>query len=113
MKGPANDPALSFRPATSNRWADVEELFGDRGACGGCWCMYWRLPRGQWSAGKGHKNKNAFKKIVSSNEKPGVLAYAGKEPVGWCAVAPRVDFISLARSRVLKPIDEKPVWSIT
>lgn len=113
MKVSVDSLSLSFHPATASRWSDVEELFGERGACGGCWCMYWRLPRGQWSAGKGNKNKNAFKKIVGSNEKPGVLAYAGKEPVAWCAVAPREEFLSLARSRVLKPVDDKAVWSIT
>ena len=104
---------LTFHPATPARWADVEELFGERGACGGCWCMYWRLPRGQWAAGKGNKNRNAFKKIVASNMKPGVLAYAGREAIAWCAIAPREAFLSLARSRVLKPVDEQPVWSIT
>lgn len=110
---PVDSPRLSFRPATASRWSDVEELFGERGACGGCWCLYWRLPRGQWSAGKGAKNKNAFKKIVTANEKPGVLAYAGREPIAWCAVAPRDKFLSLARSRVLKPVDDQAVWSIT
>ena len=75
--------------------------------------MYWRLPRGQWAGGKGNQNKNAFKKIVRADAKPGVLAYAGKEPVAWCAVAPRAEFLSLARSRVLKPVDDKAVWSIT
>jgi GNAT superfamily N-acetyltransferase len=113
MKVSVDSPGLSFQPATASRWSDVEELFGERGACGGCWCMYWRLPRGQWAAGKDNQNKKAFKEIVSLNQKPGVLAYAGKEPVGWCAVAPREEFLSLARSRVLKPVDDKAVWSIT
>jgi len=113
MKEPVNKLALSFHSATPGRWSDLEELFGERGACAGCWCMYWRLPRGKWSAGKGNKNKNDFKKIVSSNQKPGVLAYAGKEPVAWCAIAPREEFISLAGSRVLKPVDNQAVWSIT
>lgn len=75
--------------------------------------MYWRLPRGEWSAGKGNRNRSAFRKLVSSNEKPGVIAYAGKEAVAWCAIAPREEFLSLARSRVLKPVDDKQVWSIT
>jgi len=104
---------LTFHPASPDRWADVEELFGERGACGGCWCMYWRLPRGQWTASKGTKNKSAFRKIVNSDEQPGVLAYNGSEPIGWCAIAPREVFTSLAKSRVLKPVDERPVWSIT
>jgi len=75
--------------------------------------MYWRMARGEWAKGKGDRNKNAFRKIVSANKKPGVLAYADKEPVAWCAVAPREEFISLARSRVLKPLDDNAVWSIT
>jgi GNAT superfamily N-acetyltransferase len=75
--------------------------------------MYWRLPRGQWTDSKGDKNKNSFKEIVGSKMKPGVLAYTGREAIAWCAIAPREEFTSLARSRVLKPVDDKPVWSIT
>ena len=104
---------LKFHPATPDRWADIEELFGERGACGGCWCMYWRVPRSQWTASKGVKNKNSFRKIVSSEQQPGVIAYDGSEPIGWCAVAPREVFTGLSRSRVLMPVDENPVWSIT
>ena len=32
--------------------------------------------------------------------------------MAWCSVAPREDYESLNRSRVLKPIDDTPVWSI-
>jgi hypothetical protein len=42
----------------------------------------------------------------------GVVAYRGREPVGWCAVAPRRDLARLSRSRVLAPVDDLPVWSI-
>ncbi|HEY5884705.1 MAG TPA: GNAT family N-acetyltransferase [Pyrinomonadaceae bacterium] len=104
---------LQFHTATPDRWSDVEELFGERGACGGCWCMYWRLPRGEWTASKGLKNRNSFRKIVNSDQQPGIIAYDGAEPIGWCAVAPREVFTGLAKSRVLKPVDERPVWSIT
>jgi GNAT superfamily N-acetyltransferase len=104
---------LKFQPATPSRWADVEELFGERGACGGCWCMFWRLPRKKFDAGKGAGNKRALKKIVSSGEKPGVIAYVGSEPVAWCAIARREDYVALERSRILQPVDEQPVWSIS
>ncbi|UCF62781.1 MAG: GNAT family N-acetyltransferase, partial [bacterium] len=43
---------------------------------------------------------------------PGILAYVGDVPAGWCAVGPRQDFFSLANSRILKPVDDQPVWSI-
>ena len=102
-----------FRPATASRWRDVERLFGERGACGGCWCMAWRMTNREWTAGKGAANKRALKKLVLGGAKPGVLAYRGREPIGWCAVAPREDYPTLARSRVLKPVDDVPVWSIS
>jgi GNAT superfamily N-acetyltransferase len=104
---------LKFHPVTANRWADLEALFGKYGACGGCWCMFWRIPRKHYEAEKGAGNKRAFQKIVASGRKPGLLAYAGKEPVAWCAVAPREEYVGLATSRLLKPIDEKPVWSVS
>jgi GNAT superfamily N-acetyltransferase len=104
---------LRFRPATPARWYDVEKLFGERGACGGCWCMFWRLPRKDFDAGKGAGNKRAFQKIVGSGEKPGVIAYSGREPVAWCAVARREDYVALERSRILQPVDDQPVWSIS
>ena len=113
MAGQTNTSLLKFHPATPSRWADIEDLFGERGACGGCWCMFWRVPRKQFDAGKGAGNKNALKKIVTAGKRPGIIAYLGKEPIGWCAVARREDYIALERSRILKPVDDKPVWSIS
>jgi GNAT superfamily N-acetyltransferase len=108
-----NQLKLTFQPVTPSRWAEVEALFGERGACGGCWCMFWRLPRKEFDAGKGAGNKSAFKKIVRSGEKPGVIAYLDHEPVAWCAIARREDYIALERSRILQPVDDQPVWSIS
>lgn len=104
---------LTFQPATPDRWSDLEGLFGERGACGGCWCMFWRLPRKQFDAGKGSANRRALKTIVRSGAEPGVLAYRGDEPIGWCAIAPREEYVALERSRILQPVDDRPVWSIS
>jgi GNAT superfamily N-acetyltransferase len=103
---------FQFRPLTSDRWGDLERLFGARGACGGCWCMLWRLKRSEFEKQKGDKNKAAFKAVVDSGEAPGILAYANGNAIGWCAVAPRETYPALDRSRVLKKVDDKPVWSI-
>ena len=75
--------------------------------------MFWRVPRKQWDANKGAGNRAAFKRIITLGGRPGILAYTGKEPVGWCAVAPREEYIALQHSRILKPVDKKPVWSIS
>jgi GNAT superfamily N-acetyltransferase len=74
--------------------------------------MWWRLTRSEFERQKGETNKTAMKAIVESGEVPGILAYLGEVPVGWCAVAPREIFPALKRSRILKKIDDTPVWSI-
>jgi len=74
--------------------------------------MLWRLKRSEFEKQKGDKNKAAFKAVVDSGEAPGILAYANGSPIGWCALAPRETYPALDRSRVLKRIDDKPVWSI-
>lgn len=105
-------PELKVHPLTMQRWPDIEKLFGKRGACGGCWCMYWRVTRHQFASRKGSGNKRAFKRILSKGGVPGLIAYAGSEPVAWCSLGPRDHFPVLARSRVLKPVDDRPVWSV-
>jgi len=75
--------------------------------------MWWRQSASEFAAGKGEKNREALRALVASGDPPGLLAYLGDEPVGWCAVAPRERYVRLARSRTLKAIDQQPVWSIT
>ena len=104
---------LDVHPLTPERWDDLVALFGPRGAYGGCWCMFFRLPRGTWSARCGDGNKAAFRKIVKQGHEPGLLAYDGAEPIGWMALAPREEYSALARSRLFKPVDDNPVWAIT
>lgn len=74
--------------------------------------MWFRLSRLQFERQKGEGNKQAMQEIVYSGEVPGILAYDSNKPVGWCSVAPRTHFSSLERSRVLKRVDDEPVWSI-
>jgi GNAT superfamily N-acetyltransferase len=103
---------LEFHPLTIERWDDFVELFGEHGAYGGCWCMWWRLTRREFNRQQGAGNRRAMRAIVESEEVPGILAYRQGNPVGWCSVAPRHQFGALERSRVLKRLDDLPVWSI-
>jgi GNAT superfamily N-acetyltransferase len=105
-------PRLAFRPATPDRWADLEALFGKNGACGGCWCQFWKQSNSEYRAGTGEANHAAFRRSVKRGEVPGLLAYAGDQPVGWVAVEPRARFRRLAISRNLPVVDERPTWSI-
>jgi GNAT superfamily N-acetyltransferase len=113
MTTASSPPTLDFAPLTPERWPDVVKLFGPRGACAGCWCMAWRRSRADWERGKGDGNRAAFRRIVRQGPPPGILAYAEREAIAWCAVAPRDAYVQLERSRVLKRIDAEPVWSVS
>ena len=103
---------FSFLPLTKANWDDFVKLFGVKGACGGCWCMNWRLSAADYNRLKGDGNKKAMREVVKKSL-PGIIAYEKKESVGWCAIAPRSAYIRLERSKVLKPVDDKEVWSVT
>ena len=104
---------IQIHPLTADRWPDLEGLFGKNGACGGCWCMYWRLIGRDFRNQKGEPNRQAFRSLVRGGQVPGLLAYAGDRPVAWVAVEPREAYPRLERSRTLKPIDDRLVWSVT
>jgi len=74
---------ITFHPVTPERWKDMTDLFGLRGACGGCWCMWWRIKRSEFDMRKGAGNRRAMKRIVDSGEVPGILAYDGTEPLAY------------------------------
>ena len=74
--------------------------------------MWWRLRRSEFDQKKGAGTKRALKRLIARGQVPGLLAYAEGEPVGWCSVAPRKDYSALERSRILRRVDEEPVWSV-
>lgn len=106
----AND--YEIHPLTSQRWPDLEALFGPRGAVGGCWCMYWRLQHAEYEQLKGSGNRALLHDLAGEPLAPGLLAYQQGAAVGWCSLGPRQDYPRLARSRILAPVDEQPVWSV-
>ena len=106
---------MDFFPLTPQRWDDLAALFGPSGAYGGCWCMFWRETRQEFSLNcrnKGEGNREALHALVDSGVVPGILGYRGGVPLVWCSIAPREDFPALERSRNLKRLDDQPVWSI-
>lgn len=103
---------LSYKILTNENWNDFENLLGSKGACGGCWCMYWRLSHKEFELNKGDKNKALMRSLVDNQKQIGLIQYFDSKPIGWCSFASREDFPRLANSRILKPIDEKKVWAI-
>jgi GNAT superfamily N-acetyltransferase len=104
---------LSFAWLSAANWQEFETLMGEKGGCGNCWCMYFRLPYRDFQANKPDGNKKLMKQLVNKALPQGLIASMNKEPVGWIALAPREDYMRLGNSRSFKRIDDKPVWSIT
>jgi GNAT superfamily N-acetyltransferase len=110
--------AVVVHPLTPERWNDLEAVFGARGCsvARGCWCMYYRVSgKGALTRpGEAQRSgaKQALRELASQDPPPGLIGYRGKVPVGWVSLGPREDFAKLARSPVMKPVDEQPVWSV-
>ena len=102
-----------YKPLDVRTWPDLVSLFGKNGACGGCWCMTWRLTSKEYEANKGGGNKLKFHDLVKTSKPLGTLAFSNNMPIGWCSVSPRETFLGLEKSRLFKRIDSSPVWSVT
>jgi len=103
---------LTVRPFTPDLWPAFEDLFGENGAVGGCWCMYWRIGRA-YRERPYEENKAAFRQAVESGPPPGLLAFDGNMAVGWCQLTPRDALPWLDRTWRLKRVDDVPVWSLS
>lgn len=106
---------VEVHPLTSQRWADMEELFGSAAIPGRCWCMWWRVTQKDAVANRGEGNRRALRARVEAGEVVGLLAYVEGVPAAWCSLGPRSGFGRIARSAALTPVEgaEPPqgTWS--
>ena len=104
---------VKVHPLTTDRWIDLVTLFGEHGAQGGCWCMWWRSRPKDYEKNAGERNEYAFKELVDSKQPVGLLAYINGQVVGWCSIAPREQLVRVRTSTTWRPVDEVPVWAIS
>jgi len=103
---------LVIRPLTPDLWPAFENLFGNKGACSRCWCMYWRIGPAYHKRPR-DENKSAFQQVVKCGPPPGLIAFKGDLAVGWCQLTSRESLPWLDRERRLKRVDEARVWCIS
>ncbi|MEU8227471.1 GNAT family N-acetyltransferase [Kribbella sp. NPDC048915] len=103
----------SVRPAGSGAWADVRAVMGERGDPSRCFCQYFRLRGKAWSEASPDQHREALRHQVCDGERPpGVVAYDGNVPVGWCAVGPRTSYPRVVASPYWRT-DHPDAWVIT
>lgn len=66
--------SIDIRPA---KWATFKAVMGEKGGCGGCWCMLWRRTAKEMAAGKGDGNRRAMKDVFDDGHVPGLVAING------------------------------------
>ena len=94
-------------------WPQLEALFGKHGACGGCWCWYWRLAGGEhWDDVKGEVAHERLRHAVQTGMVHAILAFDGETPVGWCSFEPRASLPRLERSPRFKGRPAEDVWFV-
>jgi GNAT superfamily N-acetyltransferase len=100
-------------------WEDVETVFGTRGDPARCWCQYFKMPsQAWWDSPVAEKRDALHEQVTGDPLPPGLLAYLDGEPVGWCAIEPRVRYPGILRSKVVttastEPFDDESVWAIS
>ena len=111
---------LRVVPANAAPFADVEAVFGTRGDPAHCWCQWYKIPGSDWrSVGDEALRDRLASQLESSEVGPGLLAYDGDTPVGWCAVEPRPNLVRLPRSRIIAggtpdpDFTDSTIWAVT
>jgi len=113
--GTALGLTFESRPLTPGTWADLESLFDLPGGSivRGCWCMFYRRSGNvAVNSVAAPENKRRLCELVDAGVVPGLVGYVDGAPAGWISLGPRKDYAKLQRSPIMKPVDDRDVWSV-
>lgn len=105
-------PRVTIEPLTENRFEDLAGLFMEGGDPKWCWCMYFRTAGVSWSNSTPKQNREGLRTLAGEDPAPGLVAYKEGSALGWVGLGPRDSYDRLGSSKLLAPLDDKPVWSI-
>lgn len=106
----ADAPRWETHPVTPERFADFADVINPTRRADHCWCLSHRCTAGE-IAELGESREQAMRALTDA-EPQGVVTYRDGEPVGWCSIGPRSHITRLTRSKLIRPLDDLPVWSI-
>src|SRR3954449_1463528 len=99
-------------PVTPDRFEDFADVVNRTRRANHCWCLSHRLRIPEIEELGGGSREQAMRRLCEREHPPGVVTYRDGEPVGWCNLGPRTEITRLAGSRLIRPVDDLPVWSI-
>jgi GNAT superfamily N-acetyltransferase len=99
-------------PVTPDRFEDFADIVNPNRRAAACWCLSHRLRAKDIRELGGDSREQAMRRLCERENPPGVVTYLDGVPVGWCSISPRAEIPHLVASKLIRPIDEVPVWSI-
>jgi GNAT superfamily N-acetyltransferase len=102
-------------PVTPDRFDDFADVVNKNRRASHCWCLSHRIGAeeiGELGGTGPDQREQAMRRLCEREHPPGVVTYLDGEPVGWCSIGPRSEIPRLAASKLIRPVDDVPVWSI-
>lgn len=109
------DARWQTHPVTPDRFEDFADVINKNRRPTHCWCLSHRLTLKEVEqlGGTGTTaREKAMRALCEREHPPGVVTYLDGAPVGWCNIGPRCEITRLANSKLMRPVDDLPVWSI-
>jgi GNAT superfamily N-acetyltransferase len=114
---------LSIVPANEASCDDLLAVFGEKGYTGRCLCQKFRTTGEEWWHDPIPREERIFRLrqqtdcgYPDSDTTSGLVAYLDGEPVGWCGVDRRSEFLRLGQTPWKGRAEDKEddtVWAIT
>ena len=112
-------PDYVVRPITRFRFTDLERLFSTSSIANSCWDMWIRRSpaddREIVRQGMRHSketNREGFRALAARRRAPGLLAYDGRDAVGFASLGPRTDMRRVEASQTTPRVDDVAVWVV-
>ena len=106
------DAQWEVLPVTPERFEDFSTVLNPTGREKHCWCLSHRLGAKEIEKLGAANRVDAMRFLSAEPIAPGVVAYKDGVPVGWCSISPRKLIPLLERSKLIRAVDDVPVWSI-
>lgn len=99
-------------PVTPDRFDDLADVINPNRRETHCWCLSHRVGAKEIAELGGGSREQAMRALCARDVPPGVVTYRDGTPVGWCNIGARSDIPRLRQSKLIRPVDDVPVWSI-
>lgn len=114
---------LTIVPANEVSWEELQKVFGPRGDAAHCQCQRYKIHGRDWASIPDEARAACLREEANCGEPDaegtvGLVALLDGEPVGWCAVEPRIAYPRLLTTRVpwtgrAEDRSDPTVWVVT